>query len=91
MGMDIVLTGFLAITVVVLFFGTAVASLIGRIVEEDSNRTIQRSRQSSTSSINQPRQPIGSRRAQSFRPSPGSGSRPPIDGRHTPSTKTEEK
>ena len=90
MGMDIVLTGFMAITVVVLFFGTAVASLIGRIVEEDSNRTIQRSKQSSTSSIYQPKQPIGSRRARSLRPSPGSGSRPSIDGRHTTSTKTEE-
>lgn len=90
MDMSIVLIGFVSITVVVLFFGTAVANLIGRVMEEDSNRTMQQAKQNRTSSINQTNQQIGLRRARSLRPSPSSGSRPSTDERRTTSTKAEE-
>jgi len=38
--MELILFGFVALTIIVLFFGTAMASLIGKIVEEDSDKII---------------------------------------------------
>lgn len=88
--MEVILFGFLAITLVVLFFGSAMARLISSYLDEDSNRIIQQAQSMSERNAYASKQQAGLQRGQSVRSVPTGQPRTYQNRRHSSSVTTEE-
>lgn len=86
--MEMILVGFAALTIIVLFFGTAMASFIWKLVEEDSDKIIQATKPQNTEDIYRTKHQQISRQPSSPPSSPRSQPRAYVDRRHTAPTRT---
>lgn len=88
--MELILFGFVALTAIVLFFGTAMARLIEKIVEEDSDKIIREAQSKNTEDTYGTRhQQIPNNNTRPSLPSPRPQSRTFVNKRHAAPTRTE--
>jgi len=87
--MEMILYGFVALTIIVLFFGTTMASLIGKLVEEDSDKIIQEAQQRDMSDAYRNKYQQIPRHTRSSLPSPRAQSRTFVNRRHATPTRTQ--